>query len=99
MKLEKLAAALRELHGLGLTTIDVLIFDDIAKTLRQGDEATIMKIMNSQFAASPATVHSRIKKLCDEGYLFKNSDPKNLRFKTLEPAKGYDKLVERLGAI
>lgn len=99
MKLEKLAAALRELQTLGLNGTDVLVLDEIARTLKQGDEATIMKIMNSQIAASPATAHNRIKKLCDEGYLRKQSDPKNLRFKALELAKNYDKLVERLGAV
>lgn len=100
MKLDKLAAAMREARAsFGLDMTDLLILDDVVQTRKRMGEVTIMEVVDSSSAASPATVHERIKRLCGEGFLRKDPHPNNLRVRVLSTDDTYDKLVKRLGVI
>lgn len=100
MKLDKIAIALREARAsFGLDMTDLMILDDVVRTRKQMGEVTIMEIVDSSDAASRATVHERIKRLCANGFLRKDSHPGNLRVKVLDTHDEYDKLVKRLGAL
>lgn len=100
MKLEKLAIGMKEAQAsFGLDMTDLLILDEVARACKGKEPVTIMKIIESSEAASPATVHARIKRLCAEGYLRKDIHPSNLRIRVLDTDDGYDKLVKRLGVL
>ena len=100
MRLDKMATALREARtSFGLDMTDVLILDDVVRKRKQMGEVTIMEIIDSCDAASPATVHARIKRLCENGFLRKDVHPSNLRVRVLDTHDEYDKLVKRLGVL
>lgn len=98
MKLEKLAAAMRTCRtSFGLDMTDLLILDEVAQAHKSKEEVTIMKIVDSSSAASRATVHERIKRLCNEKYLRKDAHPGSLSLKVLALGPTYHQLVEELG--
>lgn len=100
MKMDKLAAALWEAKkSFGLDMTDLLILDEVVQTRKRMGEVTIMEIVDECTAASRATVHERIKQLCANGFLRKDSHPGNLRVKVLNTHDEYDKLVKRLGVL
>lgn len=100
MKLDKLGVALREARkSFGLDMTDLLILDDVVRARKQAGEVTIMEIVESCDAASPATVHERIKRLCANDFLRKDTHPKNLRVKVLDTGGEYDKFIKRLGLV
>ena len=96
MKLDKLASALWLTRAHGLDEIDVLIINDVLVGLAAKEEVTITKIMISSKAASPATIHARIKKLCDVNILKKVTQTDNLRIKELETGPAFQKLIDEL---
>lgn len=98
MKLDKLATVLRTCRkSYGLDMTDLLILDEIAGAHKRKEEVTIMKIVDSSSAASRATVHERIKRLCNEKYLRKDAHPGNLSLRVLALGPTYHQLVEELG--
>lgn len=100
MKLDKMAMALREARmSFGLDMTDLLILDEVVQTRKRMGEVTIMEIVESSTAASRATVHERIKRLCNDGYLRKDPLEGNLRVRVLSTSATYDKLVKRLGVL
>lgn len=99
MKLNDLAEALVVLHDHGLDEIDVLVLDEVARIIKDKSPATIMRIVDSSAAASPATVHARIKKLCDKNVLKKVTSSDNLRYKTLEFGPAYHKAIDQLSRV
>lgn len=100
MKLDKLAVTLREIKkSFGLDMTDLLILDDVARAQKAIGKVTIMELVESCEAASEATVHARIKKLCDRKFLRKDSEQNNLRNKLLNFGPTYQKLVDVIGAL
>ena len=100
MKMDKLATALRRINKLyGLDMTDLIILDDIAQKMKHKKSVTIMEIVESSEAASPATVHARIKRMCDHNILHKIIDENNLRFRMLDFGAPYSRLVEELGQV
>jgi DNA-binding MarR family transcriptional regulator len=100
MKLDKLVAGLNEAKAsFGLDGTDLTILDEVVRAKKSKGEVTIMEMIHESSAASPATVHERIKRLCNNGFLRKDPHPGNLRLKVLDTHDEYDKLVKRLGAI
>lgn len=96
MKLKDLADAIQVLHKNNLDDVDALVLNEIGLLIKEKDSATIMKIVESSAAASPATVHARIKKLCDQNMLKKVTPSDNLRYKVLEFGNAYDKFLTQL---
>lgn len=100
MRLEKLADALYALRGgFGLDGTDVMVLGDVMRLKKSAGEVTIMEIVDGACAASPATIHARIKRLCDEGLLAKVEREGNMRYKLLEQGPRYIELVKILGEI
>ena len=66
MKMDKLAVALRKINqSYGLDMTDLIILDDIAQKKKHNGQVTIMEIVETSSAASPATIHARIKRMCE----------------------------------
>lgn len=100
MKLEKLGTALRTIkESYGLDMTDLLILDGVARAKKAVGKVTIMDFLESCDAASQATIHKRIKVLCDNNFLDKHADKNNLRNKTLELGPSYYQLVEEVGRV
>ena len=99
MKMDKLATALRTINkSYGLDMTDLIILDDVAQKKRKG-QVTIMEIVETSEAASPATVHARIKRMCNNQVLRKASDETNLRFRTLDFGATYHQMIEEVGQV
>jgi DNA-binding MarR family transcriptional regulator len=58
-----------------------------------------MEIVDYCDAASPATIHKRIKKLCAAEFLKKTEHPDDVRFKVLTKGERYDLLVKYLAEV
>lgn len=99
MKLEKLAAAISAVKAYKLDAIDIVILDEVMRTKRVAGEVTIMEIVDNSTAASPATVHARIKALTNKKLLQKTQHSTNLSYKILEKGTQYDDLVKILGEV
>lgn len=98
MRIEKLANALHNLRSsFGLDGIDMMLLGDMAALKKFEKEVTIMKIVDTSTAASPATIHARIKRLCDEGILVKTEHETNMRYKLLKQGPKYIEVVKLLG--
>ena len=99
MKMDKLATALRTINkSYGLDMTDLIILDDVAQKKRKG-QVTIMEIVETSEAASPATVHARIKRMCDGRTLYKIIDDNNLRLRMLDFGPTYHQMVEEVGQV
>ena len=99
MKLEKLSEAVRTARGWELDAIDLLLLARIAEQMKAKEEVTIMQLVDSSDAASPATNHARIKSLCKRGYLKKTEHETSMRYKTLEKGDRFDKFLADLARI
>lgn len=100
MKLDKLGTVLRTIkESYGLDMTDLLILDGVARAQKAVGKVTIMEFVESCDAASEATIHKRIKVLCDNNFLDKQSEKDNLRSKTLEFGPRYHRLVGTVGAL
>jgi predicted transcriptional regulator len=100
MKLDKLATALSTAKATyGLDSTDLIVLNEIMTVKRVVGEVTIMEIVDRSSAASPATVHARIKLLCNMNLLKKVPHSINLSYKTLEKGPEYDRLVQTLGEV
>ena len=97
MKLEKLASALACVRrDFGLDAIDVMVLDEVLRLKKSGSEVTIMEIVDRSSVASPATVHARIKSMCEKDILIKVEHKSNMRYKMLEKGPRYVDLVKAL---
>lgn len=100
MKLEKMAVALRKINtSYGLDMTDLIILDDIAQKKKHNGQVTIMEIVETSSAASPATVHARIKRMCEGRTLHKIIDDSNLRLRMLDFGPTYHQMVEEVGQV
>lgn len=97
MTLEKLAKGVLVMRDHGFDAIDILILYEVSWQQTHEGTATIMNVIQNVEAASPATIHARIKKLCDAQVLKKITQEDNLRFKELQFGPKYQKLVDGLG--
>jgi hypothetical protein len=94
-----MAVALRKINkSYGLDMTDLIILDDVAQRKRKG-QVTIMEIVETSEAASPATVHARIKNMCASMVLKKQLDETNLRLRTLDFGPTYHQMVEEVGLV
>ena len=99
MKMDKLATALRTINkSYGLDMTDLIILDDVAQKKRKG-QVTIMEIVETSEAASPATVHARIKNMCGGMVLKKHLDETNLRVRVLDFGPTYHQMLEEVGQV
>jgi hypothetical protein len=97
MKLDKAIQALRKAkESFGLDMTDLIILDDIVRAIKVKKSVTIMEIVDTSSAASPATVHARIKRLCTDNFLRKDSHPGSLRHRVLGLGPTYYQLDEEL---
>jgi len=101
MKLEKLAEALRQMKDShNLDAVDLLVLDEIVHQMRsQADPVTIMEVIRASDAASPATVHTRIKKLCTQNILRKDDHPGSLRHKVLARGELFNDMTKQLAGV
>jgi hypothetical protein len=58
-----------------------------------------MEIVDKSKAASPATVHARIKLLCDMDLLQKKPHHINLSYRMLDKGPEFDRLTKILGDV
>lgn len=100
MKLEKLSEAIRLARAhWDLDAIDLLLLAQIAEQMQAKKPVTIMQLVDTSDAASPATNHARIKTLCKRNYLKKVESPDSLRHKVLEKGARFDKFLADLARI
>lgn len=100
MKLDKLAGALRTMRlNHGLDDVDLLLLDEIITHMRQPDPVTIMEVIRASDAASPATVHTRIKKLCAQNILKKEDHPGSMRHKVLARGPLFNLMTKQLAEV
>lgn len=100
MRLDKLASALSSMRKeYGLDATDLMVLDEVMRTKRVAGEVTIMEIVDKSKAASPATVHARIKLLCDMDLLKKSPHHTNLSYRMLDKGPEFDRLTKILGDV
>lgn len=100
MRLDKLASALGSMRKeYGLDATDLMVLDEVMRTKRVAGEVTIMEIVDKSKAASPATVHARIKLLCDMDLLKKSPHHTNLSYRMLDKGPEFDRLTKILGDV
>jgi predicted MarR family transcription regulator len=99
MKLEKLSEAVRAARTWGLDPIDVLLLARVHEQIKAKEPVTIMQLVNNSDAASPATNHARVKRLCAEGFLKKVECTKSLRHKVLEKGDQFDEFLFHLAEV
>jgi predicted transcriptional regulator len=83
----------------GLDAIDVMVLDEVLRLKKSGGEVTIMEIVDRSSVASPATVHARIKSLCEKDILVKVEHKSNMRYKMLEKGPRYLELTKALAGV
>lgn len=100
MKLEKLVNAICVMRGsFQLDDTDVLILSDVVETMKFKKPVTIMEIVELGTAASPATVHKRVKRLCEKGFLKKADHPESGRHKILEKGPRFGAFIDALSGV
>ena len=100
MRLDKLASALSAVRSAyGLDATDLMVLDEVMRTKRVAGEVTIMEIVDKSKAASPATVHARIKLLCEMDLLQKKPHHTNLSYRMLDKGPEFDRLTKILGDV
>jgi hypothetical protein len=101
MKIEKLTEAVQLMKGrFKLDVIDLIVLREaLARDKQMPREVTIMELVSYCDAASPATIHARIKKLCTLNLLKKTEHPDDVRFKVLTKGDKYDALVKELAEV
>ena len=100
MKLDKLANALRTTRmNHSLDDVDLILLDEVVNQMRQPDPVTIMEVIRASVAASPATVHARIKKLCAQDILKKVDHPGSGRHKVLARGPMFNTLTQDLAGV
>lgn len=99
MKITSLANALvMSRRDFNLNHVDLFVLNEIF--CADNNVTSIMKIVeNSAASVSRATLHKHVKKLCKDGLLTKREDPKNMRFKMLEPGEKLKEFLVKLGEI
>ena len=101
MKIEKLTEAVQLMKDtFNLDMIDLIVLREaLTRDKQMPHEVTIMEIVDFCDAASPATIHSRIKKLCAADLLKKTEHPDDVRFKVLTKGDKYDDMLKQLAEV
>ena len=101
MKIEKLMEAVYLMKGrFNLDLIDLVVLHEaLTRDKQMPHEVTIMEIVDYCDAASPATIHKRIKKLCAAEFLKKTEHPDDVRFKVLTKGERYGILEKYLAEV
>jgi hypothetical protein len=100
MKLDKLAQGIALARWqFNLDATDILVLDYAASAIKERKSVTIMEIVDQSGIASPATIHARIKQLCDQRYFDKIAHPTNMRYKMLEFGPAYTRFIEGLKGV
>jgi DNA-binding MarR family transcriptional regulator len=99
MKLENLSGAIQLARAWDLDAIDLMLLAKIAAQMKTKEPVTIMQLVESSDAASPATNHARIKSLCKRNYLKKVESAESLRYKVLEKGDRFDKFLADLARV
>jgi predicted transcriptional regulator len=96
MKIEQLTKSLRMVNTeYELDWTDVLVLGEVLRLMDKG-EVTIMEILALEGIASPATIHVRLRKLCDKQLLTKSERESNNRYKVLTKGPKLDRLLTKL---
>ena len=66
-----------------LTDDDVAVLQQVAAAQAAGEATTVMKTVEHPYVVSPATIHARVKRLCERGFLIKTEQKSNMRYKIL----------------
>ena len=99
MKLEKLNEALTVANEFGLDGTDVTILFDIAQRRKDDGVATIMQFSSGTKFASFGTIHARIKRMVQKGFLKKQVKEGNERVKVLQDGPALGKFLDRLNEV
>lgn len=99
MKLEKLNEALTVANEFGLDGTDVTILFDIAQRRKDDGVATIMQFSSGTKFASFGTIHARIKRMVQKGFLKKQIKQGDERVKVLQDGPALGKLLDRLNEV
>lgn len=99
MKLEKLNEALTVANEFGLDGTDVTILFDIAQRRKDDGVATIMQFSSGTKFASFGTIHARIKRMVQKGFLKKQIKQGDERVKVLQDGPALGKFLDRLNEV
>lgn len=99
MKLEKLNEALTVANEFGLDGTDVTILFDIAQRRKDDGAATIMQFSSGTKFASFGTIHARIKRMVQKGFLKKQIKHGDERVKVLQDGPALGKFLDRLNEV
>jgi hypothetical protein len=100
VRLDKLAQALTATKDtFGLDSTDLMVLDFVVRGIKERKQVTIMEVVDHSGLASPATIHARIKKLCDGSLLKKVEHPTNMRYKVLEKGDNFDGFLTVLAEV
>ncbi len=99
MKLERLNEALSVAHEFGLDGTDVTILFAIAQKRRDEGAATIMQFSSGSKFASFGTIHERVKRMVQKGFLKKQVKEGNERVKVLQDGPALGKFLDRLNEV
>jgi hypothetical protein len=99
VKLEKLNEALTVANEFGLDGTDVTILFDIAQRRKDDGVATIMQFSSGTKFASFGTIHARIKRMVQKGFLKKQIKQGDERVKVLQDGPALGKFLDRLNEV
>jgi hypothetical protein len=99
VKLEKLNEALTVANEFGLDGTDVTILFDIAQRRKDDGVATIMQFASGTKFASFGTIHARIKRMVQKGFLKKQIKQGDERVKVLQDGPALGKFLDRLNEV
>lgn len=99
MKLEKLNEALTVANEFGLDGTDITILFDIAQRRKDDGVATIMQFSSGTKFASFGTIHARIKRMVQKGFLKKQIKQGDERVKVLQDGPALGKFLDRLNEV
>ena len=99
MKLEKLNEALTVANEFGLDGTDVTILFDIAQRRKDDGVTTIMQFSSGTKFASFGTIHARIKRMVQKGFLKKQIKQGDERVKVLQDGPALGKFLDRLNEV
>jgi hypothetical protein len=99
VKLEKLNEALAVANEFGLDGTDITILFDIAQRRKDDGVATIMQFSSGTKFASFGTIHARIKRMVQKGFLKKQIKQGDERVKVLQDGPALGKFLDRLNEV
>lgn len=84
LRLLNLVEAIRRREP-ALDPIEERLLNRMAAAWHRGDKVTVTEAMSDQPDLAPATVHRRLKRLRDKGFISLATDANDQRLRTLEP--------------